>query len=72
MPMEDALSRAGLVRSKDFLGRFILLTSLFVSLLLIVYAEVSQREFLNHHRELAEKATEGTSRLISLYLEGKV
>jgi diguanylate cyclase (GGDEF)-like protein/PAS domain S-box-containing protein len=69
--MDDALSRAGLVKARDFLGRLILLMLLFVSLLLIGYAELNHREFLNHHRELAEKATEGASRLISLYLDGK-
>lgn len=68
--MVNALSRAGLLRSKDFLSRFIVLMLLFVSLLLIGYAELSQREFQEHHRELAAKATEGASRLIELYLEG--
>ena len=68
--MEDALSRAGLLRSKDFLSRFIVLMLLFVSLLLIGYAELSHREFLDHHRELAAKATEGASRLIDLHLKG--
>ncbi len=67
--MEDALTRAGLFRSKDFLSRFIVLMLLFVTLLLIGYAELSHRDFLKHHQELAAKATEGAGRLISLYLE---
>ncbi|MCP4406649.1 MAG: EAL domain-containing protein [Gammaproteobacteria bacterium] len=48
-----------------------MLMLLFVTLLLIAYAELRHRDFLDHHKALAAKATEGASRLISLYLQGK-
>ncbi|MEN8129980.1 MAG: EAL domain-containing protein [Pseudomonadota bacterium] len=65
------MNRAGLLRSRGFLGLFLVLMLLFVTLLLIGYAELSHRDFLDHHKALAAKATEGASRLVSIYLQGK-
>lgn len=64
MPVRTAVDPAALKRSADFLTYFVVAVMVFVAVTLIGYGELSQRDYLRHHRQLAEKSVEGAARLV--------